>query len=174
MAKHLAVQGYERSYIQVREKINQLKHRYKKVMDNNNRSGSGRKTCLFFKELHDLLSDRPITNPPRLLDSFDSNGDEGRSLENAIVEVNENDDSFSISDTTQNLETGSNSSGEAGKDENPSKPNEANKEVEEMKKKPEERRLSQKHGKSKKRTRHVTFLSEICNMIQEQQKQSDD
>ena len=40
MAKRLAEKGFERSHIQIREKIKQLKQRYKKVQDNNNRSGN--------------------------------------------------------------------------------------------------------------------------------------
>ena len=39
MAKRLADKGFERSHIQIREKIKQLKQRYKKVQDDNNRSG---------------------------------------------------------------------------------------------------------------------------------------
>eukprot|EP00794_Sanderia_malayensis_P020792 gene20792-22830_t len=61
-------------------------------------------------------------------------------------------------------------------DDNPSMtmPMGSNERGDRAQKKPEERRLSKKHGKSKKRTRRETFLSEICEMIQEQQKVSDD
>ena len=40
MAKRLAEKGFERSHVQILEKIKQLKQRYKKVQDNNNRSGN--------------------------------------------------------------------------------------------------------------------------------------
>ena len=71
MAKRLAEKGFERSHVQILEKIKQLKQRYKKVQDNNNRSGNQRKTCPFCKELDSILGHRPITKPINLLESLD-------------------------------------------------------------------------------------------------------
>ena len=44
MAKTLAEAGFTRTFSQVREKIKQLKQNYKKIKDNNNKSGNNRKT----------------------------------------------------------------------------------------------------------------------------------
>eukprot|EP00794_Sanderia_malayensis_P020791 gene20791-22829_t len=96
MAVQLAAQGYQRTYIQIREKIKQLKQRYKKVVDNNNRSGSQSKTCPFFKELDDLLCNRPITKPPSVLGSFGETViEDEESLESLGNDVNEIDGVFS-------------------------------------------------------------------------------
>ena len=47
--------GFERTFQQVREKIKQLKQNYKKVKDNNSKSGHSRKTCKYFEELDSVM-----------------------------------------------------------------------------------------------------------------------
>ena len=181
MTVQLVAQGYQRTYIQIREKIKRLKQRYKKVVDNNNRSGSQRKTCPIFKELDGLLCNRPITNPPSVLDSF-SEGvvEDEESLERLENDVDEIDGGFSTSSSNETTlgcsQTRSNEAilGEAATAGDDNLSMGSNEKGDRAQKKPEERRLSKKHGKSKKRTRRETFLSEICEMIQEQQKVSDD
>eukprot|EP00794_Sanderia_malayensis_P001953 gene1953-2222_t len=58
-----------RSYIQIREKIKQLKQSCKKVKDNNNLSGRGRKTFEFYDQVDQIMGDTPITKPPCVLDT---------------------------------------------------------------------------------------------------------
>ena len=53
--------GFSRSFIMIREKIKQLKKKYKKVKDNN-LSGRSRKTCQFFDWFDEVMGDRPTTN----------------------------------------------------------------------------------------------------------------
>ena len=70
--------GFSRSFIQIREKIKQLKKKYKKVKDNNSLSDRSRKTFQFFDRLDEVMGDRPITRPPCLLDIAGDNSDDGK------------------------------------------------------------------------------------------------
>ena len=53
--KQLAELGYERHWQQCRSKVKNLKAEYRKVKDNNGETGSGRKTCRFYRELDSIL-----------------------------------------------------------------------------------------------------------------------
>ena len=46
-----------------------LKAEYRKVIDNNGETGSGRKTCRFYRELDGILGHRPASVPSILLDT---------------------------------------------------------------------------------------------------------
>ena len=60
--------GFERSGNQCHEKI-KLSAEYKKVKDNNNQMGNNRKTC---KKLDNVLTSKPATRPPVLVDLIES------------------------------------------------------------------------------------------------------
>ena len=72
IAKRLQEQGYERNWKQCRAKIKNLKTKYREIKDNNNKTGRGRKSCKFFKELDKILGHRPASVPSALLDTGDT------------------------------------------------------------------------------------------------------
>ena len=74
LAEAMTELGYERTWIQCREKIRNLRKDYKKVTDHNRTSGKGRKTCKFFKELDEILGCRPATRPTSTLDTSSQDG----------------------------------------------------------------------------------------------------
>ena len=65
------------TYVQCREKIKDLKMKYKEVVDRLRRSGIGRKSddevtvydFKWFHEVHRILKNRAVINPPHVLDS---------------------------------------------------------------------------------------------------------
>ena len=69
IAKKLQEQGYERDWKQCRAKIKNLKTKYREVKDNNNKTGRGRKSCKFFRELDEILGHRPASVPSSILDT---------------------------------------------------------------------------------------------------------
>ena len=72
IAKRLQEQGYERNWKQCRAKIKNLKTKYREIKDNNKKTGRGRKSCKFFKELDKILGHRPASVPSALLDTGDT------------------------------------------------------------------------------------------------------
>ena len=70
ISKRLNEVGYDKDWQQCRAKIKNLKTLYKRVKDNNNRSGKGRKVCKFFDELDAILGTRPATQPPVVVQSL--------------------------------------------------------------------------------------------------------
>ena len=74
IAKQLHEQGFERDWKQCRAKVKNLKTKYRVIKDNNNKTGRGRKSCKFFKELDGILGHRPASVPSALLDTGDSSG----------------------------------------------------------------------------------------------------
>ena len=185
IAKQLKEQGFVRSFAQVREKIKQLKQRYKIIKDSNNRSGNKMRTYPFYKELDNTLGDKPITNPPKLLDSMEveeehcfeesevnfSTEEKEESLEDEATEessiLDEATEKSLVSEES-NLIT---SPMDPGSSTTPK--DNCNEGKEKSTRKPEEM-VSTKSGKSKKRTRRETFLSDFCNMPSEQQKISEE
>ncbi|XP_071944849.1 uncharacterized protein [Antedon mediterranea] len=65
--KLLRESGIVRNALQVQRKIKKLKADYKKVADNNKKSGASRKTCKHFEELDAILGSRPEMNPPEIV-----------------------------------------------------------------------------------------------------------
>ncbi|XP_013416192.1 uncharacterized protein LOC106177834 isoform X1 [Lingula anatina] len=63
--------GVDRSGQACQNRIRKLKN-YKKVKDNNNRSGRGHKTCKHFDELDKILGNRPLQMLRNLLDTSTS------------------------------------------------------------------------------------------------------
>uniref|UniRef100_A0A1X7UK71 Myb/SANT-like DNA-binding domain-containing protein n=1 Tax=Amphimedon queenslandica TaxID=400682 RepID=A0A1X7UK71_AMPQE len=63
ISKSLNNKGYKGTTGQCRDKIKKLKKDYRKVKENNNVTGTKRKTCKFFEELDAILSVKPATSP---------------------------------------------------------------------------------------------------------------
>ena len=55
ISKRLKEAGYDKDWTQCRAKIKNLKTLYKRVKDNNSRSGRGRKVCKFYDEIDAIL-----------------------------------------------------------------------------------------------------------------------
>ncbi|CAH1277264.1 Hypp9531 [Branchiostoma lanceolatum] len=78
-------EGYPRSSKQIKVKLRDLKAKYRKAKQNNNRSGSARASCPFFEELDAVLWTRPSTNPTFLLET--TNQESASSDEDDITPV---------------------------------------------------------------------------------------
>ena len=63
ISQRLSEHGFDRSPDQCKRKMKHLKSEFKKVSDNNRTSGRGRKTCMFFEELSQIMGSRPAVNP---------------------------------------------------------------------------------------------------------------
>ena len=61
--------GFTRNWKQCRDKLKNWKVGYKAAKDHNGRSGKGRKTCRYFKQLDEILGTRAATTPPQILES---------------------------------------------------------------------------------------------------------
>ena len=72
IAKRLQEQGYECNWKQCRAKINNLKTKYREIKDNNKKTGRGRMSCNFFKELDKILGHRLASVSSALLDTRDT------------------------------------------------------------------------------------------------------
>ena len=65
-----------------------LKAKYREIKDNNNKTGRGRKTCKFYKELDRILGHRPALVPSALLDTGDFSSIHSESEAESEEEVN--------------------------------------------------------------------------------------
>ena len=74
--------GYQRDEKQCREIVKNLRSKYRKVKDDNSKSGHGKAEWKFMEEFDKVLGTRPTTCPTALLDSMST--DEG-SMEHADV-----------------------------------------------------------------------------------------
>ena len=74
ISKQLKEQGIKRDWKQCRAKVKNLKTKYRKVKDNNGKTGKGRQTCKFYSRLDVILGHRPASVPSALLDTGDSSG----------------------------------------------------------------------------------------------------
>ena len=72
IAKKLQDQGCDRDWKQCRAKVKNLKTKYRESKDNNNKTGRGRQTCKFYRELDGILGHRPASVPSALLDTRES------------------------------------------------------------------------------------------------------
>ena len=72
IAKKLQEQGCDRDWKQCRAKVKNLKTKYRESKDNNNKTGRGRQTCKFYRELDGILGHRPASVPSALLDTGES------------------------------------------------------------------------------------------------------
>lgn len=179
ISNKLSAMGYTRSHQQIREKIKQLKKKYKKVKDNNNRSGQNRISCTYFQELDSILGDRPITRPPDVLESSDAqqtdtaefddflneddilndNSTDDFHVPTALNPVDEDDIKAKRDDTSEMLVPENNASGSEKVTATGNK---------------SEKRPALKQGVSKKKSKRDSFLSDVCGMLQKQQQVSDD
>ena len=62
--------GYQRDEKQCREKVKNLRSKYRKVKDDNSKSGHGKTEWKFMEELDKVPGTRPTTCPTELLDSM--------------------------------------------------------------------------------------------------------
>ena len=69
IAQKLQEHGYHRDWKQCRDKIRNLKTKYKEIRDNNGETGRGRKYCKFFDEMDRILGHRPTSVPHVLFES---------------------------------------------------------------------------------------------------------
>ena len=69
IAKGMRNQGYDRDWKQCRDKIKNLKTKYREVKDNNGETGRQRISCKFYQELDIVLGHRPASVPSSLLES---------------------------------------------------------------------------------------------------------
>jgi len=163
------------TFVQVREKIKQLKQAYKKAKDSNNKSGNNRKTFKYFENIDKILGDRPITRPESLLesvrleddsietDSFENDSDAATESPPIPGPSKEDTDSLSLrSDDVLDLSEGENTTSTPA--------------LEKVDAKVEKRDkvLSSRRGKSKKRSRNEAFVASVCEMIHKQQEAADD
>ena len=177
IARRLGEEGeYTRTFIQVREKIKQLKQAYKKGKDSNNRSGSNRKTFKYFESIDKILGDRPITRPVSILESnadeeLESHTIESSSLEDDSVTAAESpptpgssksDSPSVVNDYVLDLSEG---------DASTSTPTPKEVGVTVQRK---ERALPYRRGSSKKKSRNEINLANVCEIIHKQQEVFDD
>ena len=174
--------GCVRNYMQIREQIKQLKQSYKKVKDNNNLSGTGRKTFEFYEQVDQIMGDRPITKPLCFLDTgeptevgihSDSETEESETQDGLLN--NESDDIVNLSSplstldssTSSSLNTESNPIAPAQIAKGPSSQGDVLLKKDELKS--TGRTLSSKRGKTRKRTRNEMFVSIALEMMNKQQ-----
>ena len=69
IAKKMEEKGYDRDWLQCRNKIKNFKKEYRQIKDHNGQTGRGRKTCKFYKELDGILGHRPASVPAVVLDT---------------------------------------------------------------------------------------------------------
>ena len=63
--------NFDRTYLQIKEKIKQLKKTYRGIKDNNGASGRRRRTFNLFQHIDECMGDRPLTQPVSILESSD-------------------------------------------------------------------------------------------------------
>ena len=99
IAKKLQEQGYERDWKQCRAKVKNLKTKYREVKDNNDKTGRGRKSCEFYRELDEILGHRPASVSSALLDT----GDFSSTLSESDAENEEDDMNGKETNMIQNI-----------------------------------------------------------------------
>ena len=66
IAQEMAVAGYDRSAIQCRDKLKELRADYKIIKDSNKETG---RASRFYEKLDEILGHRPATRPDIILDT---------------------------------------------------------------------------------------------------------
>ena len=70
IAKRLQDAGFEKDWGQCRDKLKNLKTLYKKVKDNNAKSGKATIACPHFELLDSIIGARPATEPPEVIEAM--------------------------------------------------------------------------------------------------------
>ena len=70
ISKLMQEKGYTKTAVQCREKIKKLKGEYRKIKDQHNKTGTGRKKWRFHDALDSVLGNKPATMPPELVDTL--------------------------------------------------------------------------------------------------------
>ena len=69
IAREMEAAGYHKTSEQCNSKIRKLKLEYRKIKDDRNKTGRGRKTWTFFDAMDSVLGHKPATQPPVLIQS---------------------------------------------------------------------------------------------------------
>ena len=72
IARDMEAAGYVKTGEQCNSKVRKLKLEYRKIVDNNNKTGRGRKDWKFFDAIDAVLGHKPATRPPVVVESGDT------------------------------------------------------------------------------------------------------
>ena len=100
--------GFDKDWVQCRAKLKNLKATYKKVKDNNDRSGRARRACKYFDDIDAILGCRPATQPPGVIESATKSRATTNSPDGSSDSERSDVESYS-GDVEQQLEVGRNS-----------------------------------------------------------------
>ena len=67
IASRLHYAGFDKDWVQCRAKLKNLKATYKKVKDNNDKSGRARRAGKYFDDIDAILGCQPATQPPGVI-----------------------------------------------------------------------------------------------------------
>ena len=89
IARGMSGSGHTKTAEQCREKAKKLKTTYGKTKDKHNKTGWGRKKWLFLDTMDAVLADKPSTQPPVLIDTFEEETGPGEQSELESIEEQE-------------------------------------------------------------------------------------
>ena len=95
LSREMAAAGYKREAVPCREKIKKLKAEYKKVKDNNSKTGSARKTTKFFEKVDEILGHRPATRPAVVIDTSSTTTSEDSSVTECSMVISDEEEGAS-------------------------------------------------------------------------------
>lgn len=96
IARKMGEEGFERTFVQCREKVKKLKKEYRKLKDTLNETGQGRNKEVewpYFELMDRILGHKPTTVPESIVDSLAQSQDSNDSS-SEIREVNEVDETL--------------------------------------------------------------------------------
>ena len=96
IARKMGDEGFERTFVQCRQKVKKLKKEYRKLKDTLNETGQGRNKEVewpYFELMDRILGHKPTTVPESIVDSLDQSQDSNDSS-SEIREVNEVDETL--------------------------------------------------------------------------------
>ena len=96
----MAASGYERTILQIKNKIKKLRVLFRCAEDNNRTSGRGRKTCRYYNELEDILGGRPDTAPVAVVASVELEVPETSDTEDGDILNMDTDSGSEVEDAT--------------------------------------------------------------------------
>lgn len=102
----MAAKGYERSVVQIKNKMKKLRSSFRKAEDSNRRSGRGRASCRYYTELSDILAGRPETQPVHLIASVDLETPPVREAEPESPDPLDAEESMDQTETDEELDDG--------------------------------------------------------------------
>ena len=120
IAKRLQDAGFEKDWVQCRAKVKNLKAIYKKVKDNNARSGRARIVCQNFEMLDAILGARPATKSAEVTEAISDdtgNSDAIDTLNDSSQEEGARGSEPEQNESEQGDCAGEQNEGESGKDD---------------------------------------------------------